>query len=459
MIKRLFLGILWLQAAALWSQTAPPGAATANAVMVDSGQNQGQNQDQPMLVPTPVGGESYSMAFTDEEEPNFLRGGLTFQSAYDDNVTGGTTGRPVSDISYSIWPTIALDQTRPRLHWNLLYSPGFTFYQRTSAYNETDQNVSLDLRYRLTPHVQLVLRDAFRKTSNILNQATVDSNTSISGFIQSPNTSIIAPIGDLLSNTATAELSYQFSMNSMVGASGTFTDLHYGSHSDQSGLYDSSARGGSGFYTHRISGKHYVGVTYQYQMLHSYPDSSSPLIGPSETQTNTIDAFYTVVLDPAVSVSFFGGPQHSSTTQFGLPASNSWTPSGGVSVGWRERHTSVAASFSRAVTDGGGLVGAVRSTSAAIAVRQQLTKAWSAGVSANYAENKILEPLAGINNGGHSIYATASVQRQFGENFNAQASYTRIHQSYGNLGVLSAFPDRNREWISVSYQFSRPLGR
>jgi hypothetical protein len=37
--------------------------------------------------------------------------------------------------------------------------------------------------------------------------------------------------------------------------------------------------------------------------------------------------------------------------------------------------------------------------------------------------------------------------------------YTRLHQAYSNVAVLSTAPDTNREYVSISYQFSRPLGR
>ena len=90
-----------------------------------------------MLAPPPVSGANYPVAFTSEERSNYLRGGVTFNTAYSDNVLGATSsGLPVSDVSYSVWPTIALDATTPRLHSVLSYAPGFTFYQRTSSRNE-----------------------------------------------------------------------------------------------------------------------------------------------------------------------------------------------------------------------------------------------------------------------------------------------------------------------------------
>ena len=109
-----------------------------------------------MLTPPPVSGQSYPMAPVSQERSNYLRGGVTFSSAYSDNVLGSTaaTRAPVSDVSYSVWPTIALDETTTAAALDgLTYAPGFTFYQRTSARNEADQNASINFQYRLSPHV------------------------------------------------------------------------------------------------------------------------------------------------------------------------------------------------------------------------------------------------------------------------------------------------------------------
>ena len=64
------------------------------------------------------------MGFTSETRSNYLRGGLIFSTAYDSDATTGTNGQPISDVSYSIFPTISLDQTRSRLHWVFNYSSG-----------------------------------------------------------------------------------------------------------------------------------------------------------------------------------------------------------------------------------------------------------------------------------------------------------------------------------------------
>ena len=88
---------------------------------------------------------------------------MTFSSAYTDNAVASVNGHPVSDVSYSVWPTLALDETTSRLHIVSTYAPGYTFYQRESLLNETDQNASFDLQYRASPHVTFSARDGFQK--------------------------------------------------------------------------------------------------------------------------------------------------------------------------------------------------------------------------------------------------------------------------------------------------------
>jgi hypothetical protein len=416
-------------------------------------------EDSRMLVPPPVNNESYPTEGTAQDRSNYLRAGLTFNTAYTDNVLGGLTANPVSDVSYSVWPSIALDETTSRLHSLLTYDPGFTFYQRTSSRNEADQNLGVDLSYRLSPHVTLDLRDSFHKSSNVLNQPEFFSANPVSGSGQPSAINVIPPLADQLNNTGTAELTYQFARNGMVGMSGTFTNLHFPNPAEVPGLYDSSSKGGSAFYNHRLSGKHYIGLAYQYQDLLAYPTGFE-----AKTQTHTVLFYYTVYLKPHLSLSFFGGPQYSVTDESVAPALRAWSPAAGASLGWQGRQTSVALAYSRMIGPGGGLIGAVHQDTASLSVGRQLTRMWTMSAGANYANNKILEPallsfLGAFNTGGHTLAGTVSLQRQIGEHFGIGLGYMRVHQSYTEISAISAVPDTNREWVSISYQFSRPMGR
>src|SRR5437879_4191770 len=96
-----------------------------------------------MVTPEPVSIEGYSMNFTSEgERSNYLRGGLTVGSSYSDNVSP-SGGPPISDLSYSVWPFITLDQMRSRLSWNLLFSQGFNFYVMKNVFIDSDLYIAI----------------------------------------------------------------------------------------------------------------------------------------------------------------------------------------------------------------------------------------------------------------------------------------------------------------------------
>jgi hypothetical protein len=453
--KQIWVALIMLTGAPLWSQTNPSTTQTQTEPIVTTP----DDTDDRMLTPPPVSGQTYSTAFSSEERSNYLRGGVVFTTAYSDNVLGPLAGYPISDISYSIAPMVTIDETTPRLETLLTYAPGFTFYQRETGRDEADQNASIDFHYRLSPHVTFGARDSFQKSSSAFNQPDLASSIGVSGGSQGANFSVIAPLADVLRNSGNVGLNYQFSLNSMVGASGTFTNLHYPNPSQVPGLYDASSQAGSFFYSLRLSKENYVGAAYQYQRLMAYPGE-----GLSETQTHAALLFYTVYPNAHLSFSFFGGPQYSNTIQPPLSPSNQlpvltgWTPAAGASASWQGSQTSVAVSYSHAISGGGGLIGAVRADAANATLRQQITRTLTGTLGGTYVQNDLLDSLPGALS-GHSISATALLQQQIGTRLGVALGYTRLHQDYSDVAIISTTPNTNRESISVSYQFSRPLGQ
>jgi hypothetical protein len=275
------------------------------------------------------------------------------------------------------------------------------------------------------------------------------------GSGQAPAIAVIAPVADFLNNMTNAGINYQFSASSMIGVTGSFTDLHYPDPSEVPGLYDSSSRGGSAFYTYRPSKRHYLGVTYQYSRI-----LASSASVQNETQTNTVFAFYTIYLKPTLSLSVSGGPQHSDSSEPLSAPVQSWSPAETGSLGWQGRRTTFAANYSRVVSGGGGLVGAFHSNTASASAHWQVARTWNVGSVANYSIYKTLTPFFILSNtGGHSVSGSVSLQHQLGQRFNASLGYTRLHQDYSGIPLVSLHPDTNREVISISYQFTRPLGR
>jgi len=443
MIRSICLTIILFAAVPLWSQE--DASATPQSASVD---------DARMVTPPPVSGAAYPTETISESRANYLLGGVTFNSTYTDNLLGGASPKPISDISYSLWPYVDLNEVTPRLHTDLIYSPGFTFYQHTSSYNQANQNFAIDARYRLSQHVTLSIVDSLHKYSNVFNQPDQLNGTPVSGSGQSPVVAVIAPLADQINNVGNVELTYQFSSNAMVGGSGTFTNLNYYNQGQANGLYDSASRAGSAFYSYRLAKKHYVGAAYQYQQILAYPTGAQ-----SQVQTNTAFAFYTVYLKPTLSLSFSGGPRHWDIVE-PLPGQQGWSPAATASVGWQARHTVMSGSYSHMVSGGGGLAGAYQTNLAAASFRQLLTRNWTAGITGGYSHYQSLDPLLSFfNYGGHTVTGSASVQRKLGQHFQAELGYARVHQSYGDIASVSTFPNVNREWVSLSYEFARPLGR
>ena len=66
-------------------------------------------------IPTAVGSEVRT---------NYLRAGLIVTTAHTDNVLGYATN-PVSDVDYTIYPTIEIDKTIPRAAADVELQPRF----------------------------------------------------------------------------------------------------------------------------------------------------------------------------------------------------------------------------------------------------------------------------------------------------------------------------------------------
>jgi hypothetical protein len=430
------------------NEASAPDTAPGTAPTVDADR---------MIIPPAVSGVNYPVLPTSQERSNYLRGGVAFMTAYTDNALGGLSGKPLSDVSYSVAPFVSMDQTTAREHLVVNYAPGYTVYQRFSGFNMADQNASVRFAYRLSPHVTFSASDVFQKTSNVFNQPYLDTAGAVNTGPALPNFSVVPPIANELNNVGSVGLAYQFALNDMTGANGTFTNLHYPNPSQVPGLFDSGGQSGLAFEAHRLSERQYVGIAYQYQRLIAYPSG-----GVSETQTHAPLLFYTVYPEKQVTLSFFGGPQYYDTAPPSpqLPLKQ-WSPAGGASLSWQARLTSFALSYTHIISSSAGLIGAVKLDNASATLSQQLTRSLSASVSGTYAQNDLLGQFTtsqGVLN-GHSIIGMASLQQQFGQNIAVRLGYTRLRQDYGSVPLLALMPSTNREFISFTYNFNKALGR
>jgi hypothetical protein len=406
-----------------------------------------------MQTPPPVSGEPFPTITGAEARSNYLDPGMTFETSYNDNLLPGYLATPISTMGYSINPSLEFDKVTPRLHQTWTYGASLTFYQDAVARNAADQHATFDLRYLMSPHLAVSGRETFEKGSNLFNQPSLAGP--VSGSASSSPANDFAPYLDRLSNQANGGISYQFSAYGMIGASGTTNLQRFLNQTQSSGLADSNSLGGSAYYNRQLTGTQYMGATYQYSK-----EADSFANTQTTTNVSTLNLFYTVYFLHALTLSITGGPQHYSVVQAPLPPSAAWTPSITGSLAWQGNQTNFAASYSKSVAGGGGLFGAFYTTTANASVRWRFARTWTVQSTANYNLRKNVTPLFFFSeSGGRSISGTATLEHPLSEHLRASISYQRLHQSYGGIAAIIGNPDSDRESISISYQFTRPLGR
>jgi hypothetical protein len=251
------------------------------------------------------------------------------------------------------------------------------------------------------------------------------------------------------------DIHYQYSKNAMAGGTGSYSFLHYSSPTNSVTLSDSDVIEWTGFWNRRMSRSNYLGLQYQHAHITTKPVKTS-------TDTDAVYGTYTFYLTNTVSASVLGGPQHySSEDSVSGLATEAWSPAVQVSAGYQKPRTSIRAGYSHIVTGAGGLIGAYKANTADLAAHRQLSRSWALSADAMYATFSNVTPnIAAANPGGHTISGTITAEHRFTERLRMGLGYTRFHQSYGVFGTGSQiFPDCNRVFASVSYEFSRLLGR
>jgi outer membrane protein assembly factor BamA len=84
----------------------------------------------------------------------------------------------------------------------------------------------------------------------------------------------------------------------------------------------------------------------------------------------------------------------------------------------------------------------------------------SVGANANYEIQKSVGPVAQVGSeSGHTVSGSVSAGRAISEHLQLSFGYNRMHQSYGGIATIVRDPNSDQAYASVSYRFTRPLGR
>ena len=431
-------------------RTAPAPALSAIAGMETGTED--TNSDLPR-IPALLGGRGTPPTFLHElERSNYLRGGVNVSATYDDNPLLLSSGVE-SNTSESIFPNIGIQESSSRARWTLAYAGGLTVNQKITSENQGSHNLHFDSEFRLSPHVNLRVAENFSLTTGFFDAG---NGTDVVAGLGGPNTSLITPLATARTSITTAETNYHFALYDLIGASGSFYDLHFTNVPAGTQLANSQTASGSAFWLHRIFPGDWSGLSYTFDQITSNP-------GSDETHVHSFLAVNTLSLSKRFTLTGFVGPQYSEnqglvTGATELTQSNGWSVSGGGEGGWQAERTSATAGYSRSVSDGGGLIlGAVHLQIVHGNFRRQLTPGWAAALTASHGTNQSVftTSASSINATSAGILLEHNVMKKVG----LRLSYTHdLQKQFFPAPTPTQNANRNRFVMTLSYQWAKPLG-
>jgi hypothetical protein len=413
-------------------------------------------------VPMPASGEMPRMATGSEFTPtNVIVGRVAVSAGYDDNLANSSV-HPQGGAQFYVTPSISFQQTRKRLFWTLTYSGGLGITQRVANRNQLTQGLDGEFTYRATPRLTVHFRQDWSVTTDPFARFGNNLFLPELGPLNQPNDTVSLPFARRSEKESSVNVSYVLSPHNVMGVSGNYFDRHYDNVvTATAGSQLIQTRGGSGsfFFSHQFTPRESAGFDYDFLDL-SFGQGA-------RTVTHSFLLTDQLSLTSRTKLVFFVGPEYALTHDqvavnflFFIVHLNvntqSWSTKGGAIYSWTGERTAAQVSLTRQVSDGGGLFGAVRLTSASVSVRRRLTNRWTANVGAQYADDRALN-LSGSALGFHVASGNVGLIRQMGPNLALGFSYARQQQTGSALG--ETFGNHNCFQVSLDYRFMRPLGR
>jgi hypothetical protein len=444
------------------STRTAPAAALSGIVGMGGDSDAGDTSSTLPQIPGLLGGVGISPAFLSEmERSNYLRAGVNVGATYDDNPLLLTTGE--ENTSETIFPNIKIDHTSSRTRWTLGYAGGLTVNQRFTNQNQGSHSLNFDSQYRLSPHVNLRVAENFSLTTGLFDAGNgADQGGGTGGL----NPSLVTPLASQRSSLTTVETNYHFALKDLIGASGSFNDTHFSNPAGgaQLQLTDTQTSTGSAFWLHQIFPGNWGGVTYRF-------DRITFDAGAGESKVHSFLAVDTFNLSTRFTLTGFIGPQYSENDGLAPGAqsptqTNTWSVAGGAEGSWKSQHNSLTAGYSRTISDGGGVLGAERLQMVRGSFRRQLTPAWAVALTGSRGTNQALTvPFSGSASSINLTSAGFSLERNIGKSIGFRMGYSHdFQEQFGVPGPTPTSPlqtldaSRNRFFVTLSYQWAKPLG-
>lgn len=408
-------------------------------------------------VSGPLAGDAVRASYGDgAQSKNSLTTTISVSTHIDDNALNDNSNK-VTDAVSNFVPSFAWSLARKRWTLQTEYTPSFSYSLEIPSYNTVAHSLNNSLGIRLAQHVNLRLRNSFKRTSDPFGRLSEGQLVSGFGVLDQTNPALFGPPTLYTSEQTGLDLTYMPAAHTTVGVSGSYAVNYYDDLvASTIGNRDTHMASGRTFVDQKLSPRQSVSVSYNYQVVTS--------ASYGRTVSHSVLLFDNWTVNPKFNISLFAGPQyvlsHQIATGVVLPLSSGLSWSAGGTLGWSAAKTGVSVSVARRVSDSGGLGGAVQMTDFSGSVSQKLSKKWNASFFVDYT-------LSGSNTAGAlgnssigSFSGGVGVNREIVRNIFMNVKYWYVHQNQTQAAFLSPIlADHNRVEIGLSYSFSHSLGR
>jgi len=398
-----------------------------------------------------------TLPLEEEEPPNAIIGNVSVSGNYNDNVFPNITPRQW-DVSYLVNPTIAFEETRPRIEWKASYTPGVEVSQQGLHRDLFAQKFKGNFIWLVSPHGTLEMQQYYTVTTAPFGGSGIEPGPTIS-----PNETIFLP--NIRQTLLMSHLlySYQSSPRTTMGVGGTYQLQSFDS-IPRSGittpLIHSQVASGEAYIAHKFTQRSQLGFQYGGQVLKFQQTNA-------RTTTHSFLVFDQMGFSDRSVLTVYGGPEYSLTAgQIELNLgfivltfpvrSNQWSGSGGVLYTWTGDRLAASVDVSRRVSNGGALFGAVELTYGKADLAWRFARSWDLDFNIAGADDQLLTSSTGQNE-FRTYSGQIGVRRRLWQNLRFGLYYERLNQTGAINGL--AVGNRDIAGASLEYSFLKPVGR
>ena len=256
---------------------------------------------------------------------------------------------------------------------------------------------------------------------------------------------ILTYVDARISNTTGGSVQRAFTGKTSLTGFGSFGILRFLGNSSLPGLSSNSYSAGAAL-THRLDARDSISGNYSYSSGYYPGDATS-------YNSNTATVEYNRQLTRKLTFDGSVGPQWT-TVSNGAPAVNSLNVAANVSLLYSAHSASYVLSYSRGTNTGSGVLTGAESDNVTLSASKRLSRTLSGSASLGYSRTQSLAVLDNSPFHSNTLVASGQINRYFGRDFSAFASYIVQRQSLNGVAATSNIFNGFSQIIAVGVTYS-----